>query len=123
MAIEPISAISGNSPILVIDRARDLTRAVVRVVDATEVIGDNSIRGLPSSFIENQEESFIAAPSAGPLTRSFVSDDLLVASLGETSSEFSNSISSEQFPTASIRSQIPYDRLVLYGTLYIDVIV
>ncbi|MCB0346676.1 MAG: hypothetical protein KDD66_16290 [Bdellovibrionales bacterium] len=109
MAIEPISAVAGNAPVLVIDRVQTLGRPTIRVAYAEEVLGQRALE--PST---DPEPAIPAEPQ--------LSEELLAATVrpDDITPAF---LESAPVPPSFTAQRPYYDRLVLFGSFYIDVIV
>lgn len=91
-----------------IDRVQSLGRPLVRVVDAAYVLAPRALE----AGVESE-----APPPFSPT----VSEELLA--LGLAGSELADAAELPAAPGSQIVSQLYYDRLVLFGSFYIDVIV
>ncbi len=109
MAIEPISSVTGNSPVLVIDRVQTLGRPTVRVAYAEEILGQRALEASTD-------------PEPGIPAEPRVSEQLLAAAI-QTEQGSSQELELTPLPVSNALVRPYYDRLVLFGSFYIDVIV
>jgi len=116
MSIQAIGSVSGFAPVLVIDRSQDPVNGVVRVADAVEVIGEAAVRA--TSQIPPVESS-AAAPVV--LKRDMAAVDLQSQMESRLLSALEYLPIDRTISAQEYRARV--NRMVIFGSLHIDVLV